>query len=178
MAHNVDVTSVENKKPSIELTGEAGSYTSIEEQMLNQSVKNQLEVLLWDQESKRPEGANWETIPVQGKEVLVTPRAISEFYNTPYYESDFLEENNLEYFRDINMDKVIKYLTEGRGEWKCRPVLLYVVLQKKQVCIETWIHHNMKQYINEEKGKEERKDSKDDEGEEEWDEMDFKEEDD
>ncbi|MBA0550641.1 hypothetical protein Golob_021575, partial [Gossypium lobatum] len=77
--------------------------------------------LLGTKESKRSEGANWEIIPVQGNELLITPRAICEFYNTPYYESNFLEESDLEYFRDINMDNFMNYLTKGRGEWKHRP---------------------------------------------------------
>ncbi|MBA0755156.1 hypothetical protein Gogos_020471 [Gossypium gossypioides] len=65
-----------------------------------------------DEESRRPKGAKWERIPVRGKEVLVTLRAICEFHNAPYYESNFLEEIDLEYFRDTNMDNIINYLTE------------------------------------------------------------------
>ncbi|MBA0752007.1 hypothetical protein Gogos_000888, partial [Gossypium gossypioides] len=33
---------------------------------------------------------------------------------------DFVEETDLDYFRDINMDNAINFLTEGKGEWKCR----------------------------------------------------------
>ncbi|MBA0756388.1 hypothetical protein Gogos_021012 [Gossypium gossypioides] len=80
-----------------------------------------------------------------GEGVLVTPRAIFEFYNAPYYEFDSIEESDLEYFRDINMDNVINYLTEGRGEWKN--------------CLE------------EEQDNKEREDSDDEEAEEEGDEM-------
>ncbi|MBA0820195.1 hypothetical protein Gohar_022275 [Gossypium harknessii] len=42
-----------------------------------------------DQELRRPYNATWETIPVRGKEMFATPRAICEFYNAPYYEADF-----------------------------------------------------------------------------------------
>lgn len=51
----------------------------------------------------------------------VTLREIYEFYNAPYYESDFVDVSNLEYFRDLNMDNIINFLTKGRGEWKHRP---------------------------------------------------------
>lgn len=43
----------------------------------------------------------------RGKELWVTPRVFCEFYNTPYYENEFLEESDLEYFSDNNMDNVI-----------------------------------------------------------------------
>ncbi|MBA0772046.1 hypothetical protein Gotri_007485 [Gossypium trilobum] len=41
-----------------------------------------------------------------------------EFYNAPFYEKYFIEEIDLEYFRDINMDNIINFLIEGRGNWK------------------------------------------------------------
>ncbi|MBA0788449.1 hypothetical protein Gotri_027499, partial [Gossypium trilobum] len=50
--------------------------------------------------------------------VFVTPRETCEFYNAPYYEFDFVEESDLEYFMDINMDSIINYLTKGRDECK------------------------------------------------------------
>ncbi|MBA0754658.1 hypothetical protein Gogos_020566 [Gossypium gossypioides] len=175
--------------------------------------------------------ATWETIPVSGKEVLVTPRAICEFYNAPHYEFDFVEESVLEHFGDINMYNIIKFLKECRGEWKHRPntdihtsfnqaimfpdpkmwmhflctriasalnvsnvntfrvVLLYVVLQKKQLVtalckkagvLMTTTEQFMKPsksligdtlYTVEKQGSEEREDSKDEEVEKEEDEM-------
>lgn len=68
-----------------------------------------------DQEMRN--AAIWETITVQGKQVHVTPKGICEFYNTPYYKNDFLENTNLTNFNDREMDNIINYLTEGRGEW-------------------------------------------------------------
>ncbi|KAL1078387.1 hypothetical protein V6Z11_D10G156900 [Gossypium hirsutum] len=50
--------------------------------------------------------------------VQVTPRIICDLYNVPYYENDFIDEIDLEYFRDIDMDNIINFLTKGRGEWK------------------------------------------------------------
>ncbi|MBA0679438.1 hypothetical protein Goari_011204 [Gossypium aridum] len=55
---------------------------------------------------------------VWGKEVQVTPRIICDFYNVPYYENDFIDETDLEYFRDIDMDSIINFFTKGKGEWK------------------------------------------------------------
>lgn len=52
----------------------------------------------------------------KGEEVRVIPRNICEFYNALYYENDFVEEINLKYFKDINMNNVINYLIEGTGE--------------------------------------------------------------
>ncbi|MBA0572172.1 hypothetical protein Golob_002530, partial [Gossypium lobatum] len=60
-------------------------------------------------------------VPVRGIELRVTTQFIFEFYNTSYYENNFVEESDLEYFRNINMDSVINYLTECRGEWKYHP---------------------------------------------------------
>ncbi|MBA0787303.1 hypothetical protein Gotri_024881 [Gossypium trilobum] len=66
------------------------------------------------QESRRSCDAIWETIMVMGKKMHVTPREICEFYNVPYYETDFLNNTNLTNFKDIDMDNIANYLTEGR----------------------------------------------------------------
>ncbi|MBA0843313.1 hypothetical protein Goarm_000515 [Gossypium armourianum] len=65
----------------------------------------------------------WDIVPVRGKEVQVTPQIICDFYNAPYYEKYFIDETDLEYFRDISMDNIINVLIEGRGKWKYRPEL-------------------------------------------------------
>ncbi|MBA0851102.1 hypothetical protein Goshw_013169 [Gossypium schwendimanii] len=52
---------------------------------------------------------------VRGKKVHVTPRDICKFYNALYYENDFLENTDLTKFNDIDMDNIVKYLTEERG---------------------------------------------------------------
>ncbi|MBA0575335.1 hypothetical protein Golob_027798, partial [Gossypium lobatum] len=58
-----------------------------------------------------------------GIEVNVTPRIICDYYDTPFYDQDFIDEIELEYFRDIDMDNIINYLTERMGGWKYRPVM-------------------------------------------------------
>ncbi|KAH1031538.1 hypothetical protein J1N35_043712, partial [Gossypium stocksii] len=58
---------------------------------------------------------------VRGIEVIVTPREICEFYNVPYYSSDFFESTNLDYFINIDMDNIVNYLTKEKGEGKHRP---------------------------------------------------------
>ncbi|MBA0828068.1 hypothetical protein Goarm_012792 [Gossypium armourianum] len=129
-------------------------------------------------------------VTVWGKDVSFTPKAICEFYDTPYYETDFLESTYLINFDDIDMDSIIKYLTENRGEWKYRSdiglptnfnqaimfpiakmwmqfictsitptlnvsnvntfraILLYEILQKKQIRIGKWIHQSMKRCVS------------------------------
>ncbi|MBA0608989.1 hypothetical protein Godav_021130 [Gossypium davidsonii] len=57
---------------------------------------------------------------LQGKELQVTPRIVCGFYNVPYYENDFIDETDLEYFWDIEMDNIINFFTEEMGEWKYR----------------------------------------------------------
>ncbi|KAG8473207.1 hypothetical protein CXB51_035129 [Gossypium anomalum] len=76
---------------------------------------------LRDQESRNIEGHIWDTVPVRGKEVQVSPRIICDFYNATYYGKDFIDETDLEYFQDIGMDNIINFLIEGRGKWKYRP---------------------------------------------------------
>ncbi|MBA0585656.1 hypothetical protein Gorai_016424 [Gossypium raimondii] len=77
-------------------------------------------VALRDEETKRPHSVRWESVTVWGKDVSFTPKAICEFYDAPYYETDFLESTYLLNFDDMDMDSIIKYLTENRGEWKYR----------------------------------------------------------
>lgn len=45
------------------------------------------------------------------------------FYDVLYYENDFLDNIDLNKFRDINMDDVVKYLTKGRGKWIYKPYI-------------------------------------------------------
>ncbi|KAG8489241.1 hypothetical protein CXB51_017257 [Gossypium anomalum] len=77
--------------------------------------------VLKDEGTQRPYGFMWETVTVRGKDVSLTPRAICEFYDAPYYESDFLKNIDLINFNDIDMDSIVKYLIENRSEWKYRP---------------------------------------------------------
>lgn len=53
-------------------------------------------------------------------ELPLTPYVIFEFYDTPYYESDFLPNTDLEKLENIDMDSVIKYLSQDRGSWNNR----------------------------------------------------------
>ncbi|MBA0880967.1 hypothetical protein Goshw_011411, partial [Gossypium schwendimanii] len=76
---------------------------------------------LQDQESRNIERHMWDMVLVWGKEVRVTPRIICYFYNAPYYKNDFIDEIDLEYFQDIDMDSILNFLTKGRAEWKYCP---------------------------------------------------------
>ncbi|MBA0733151.1 hypothetical protein Gogos_017190 [Gossypium gossypioides] len=83
---------------------------------------------LRDQEFRSTKGHIWETVHVE-----VTPRIICDFYNSPCYEKDFIDEIDLEYFQDIDVDNIINFLTEGRGEYKYRPDMFWLThLEKKE----------------------------------------------
>ncbi|MBA0710916.1 hypothetical protein Golax_010168 [Gossypium laxum] len=117
-------------------------------------------VPLRDEETRRPHSVRWEMVTVWGKDVSFTPKAICEFYDAPYYEMNFLESTYLINFDNIDMDSIIKYLIENRGEWNITPtlnvsnvntfraILLYGVLQKKQIRIGKWIHQSMKRCVS------------------------------
>ncbi|MBA0761458.1 hypothetical protein Gotri_024106 [Gossypium trilobum] len=77
------------------------------------SIVQEFYASLWDQESRNIECHMWDIVLVRWKEVRVTPRIIYDFYNAPYYEKDFIDETDLEYFRDIDMDNIINFLIEG-----------------------------------------------------------------
>ncbi|MBA0660713.1 hypothetical protein Goklo_012685 [Gossypium klotzschianum] len=76
---------------------------------------------LRDHESRNTDDHILDIVSVRGIEVKVTLRIICDSFNASYYNEDFIDEINLEYFRNIDMDNIISYLTEGRGEWKYRP---------------------------------------------------------
>ncbi|MFQ6642532.1 hypothetical protein Gotur_017511 [Gossypium turneri] len=50
----------------------------------------------------------------EGEEVPITHREICEFYDVPFYDKDFLSSTDLDKFENINMEDVIKYLTQGK----------------------------------------------------------------
>ncbi|MBA0789647.1 hypothetical protein Gotri_028142 [Gossypium trilobum] len=76
---------------------------------------------LLDQESRNTEGHMWEIVLVCGKEVQVTPQIICDFYNAPHYEKDFINEIDLEYFRDIDRDNIIKEWNKHQKETTATP---------------------------------------------------------
>lgn len=58
---------------------------------------------------------------VRDEEVPINPDEICEIYNVPFYENDYINSIDLEMFRNIDMEEVIKFLTQGRGSWNYRP---------------------------------------------------------
>ncbi|TYJ21754.1 hypothetical protein E1A91_A08G083800v1 [Gossypium mustelinum] len=55
-------------------------------------------------------------VMVRGKKVLATPREIYFYYDAPYYASDLLDYVDLNMYRGIDMDAILRYLTQGCGE--------------------------------------------------------------
>ncbi|MBA0670709.1 hypothetical protein Goklo_029767 [Gossypium klotzschianum] len=99
---------------------EADEYDLREEIPQGEDLKIEPETIIKsvveDQESGRPYDAVWKSITIRGKEVHITHREICEFYNAPYYKYDFLNNIDLTCFKDIDMDKIVNYLTNNRGE--------------------------------------------------------------
>ncbi|MBA0675132.1 hypothetical protein Goari_016692, partial [Gossypium aridum] len=56
---------------------------------------------LRDEETGRPNSVHWNTVTVRGKDVPFDSKTICEFYNAPYYETDFLENKDLNQFEDL-----------------------------------------------------------------------------
>ncbi|KAK5811278.1 hypothetical protein PVK06_026605 [Gossypium arboreum] len=52
-------------------------------------------------------------VMVRGKKVLATPREIYFYYDAPYYASDLLDYVDLNMYRGIDMDAILRYLTQG-----------------------------------------------------------------
>lgn len=57
---------------------------------------------------------------MRGRRVPLTLDELCEFYNVPYYEKYFINNNDLKKFLNINMEDVVKYLTQGKRTWKYR----------------------------------------------------------
>lgn len=56
---------------------------------------------------------------VKHANVEISPTAICEYYGVSFYDEDELSSINLNCFTNLDMDAILNYLTEGRGEWKC-----------------------------------------------------------
>ncbi|MBA0750733.1 hypothetical protein Gogos_002123, partial [Gossypium gossypioides] len=50
----------------------------------------------------------------RGEEVPITPKEICEFYDAPFYDKGFLSSIDLDKFKNIDMEDVIKYLTQAQ----------------------------------------------------------------
>ncbi|MBA0605362.1 hypothetical protein Godav_017948, partial [Gossypium davidsonii] len=90
-------------------------------------VVQEFNAYLKDQYSSRPEGATWETISVRRKKEIMFPIA-----------KIWIQFLCTRIARALNVFNVNTF----------RAVFLYVVLQKKQVFIGTWIYHCMKRCIS------------------------------
>ncbi|KAH1097975.1 hypothetical protein J1N35_014896 [Gossypium stocksii] len=63
---------------------------------------------------------NWDSITVRSEEVPTTSKELCEFYNAHFYDKDFFSGTGINEFENIDMEDVIKYLTQGRGTWNYR----------------------------------------------------------
>ncbi|MBA0730914.1 hypothetical protein Golax_025984, partial [Gossypium laxum] len=110
-----------------------------------------------DHESRNTDGHIWDIVSERGIEVKVIPQIICDFYNAPYYDQVFIDETDLEYFWDIDMDNIINYLIEGIGEWKYCPgtsipsffnqAIMFPEAEISRCALE-WIYQNMKRCIS------------------------------
>ncbi|MBA0748126.1 hypothetical protein Gogos_004977, partial [Gossypium gossypioides] len=51
----------------------------------------------------------------RGEEVSITPREICEFYDTLFYDKNFLSGTDLDKFENIDIEDVIEYLTQAQA---------------------------------------------------------------
>lgn len=58
---------------------------------------------------------------MRGVEVPISPSDICEYYNIPFYEKDYIKGIGLDKIQNINLEGVIKYLTQGKGTWNFWP---------------------------------------------------------
>ncbi|MBA0694602.1 hypothetical protein Goari_004883 [Gossypium aridum] len=52
--------------------------------------------------------------------VPVTEMSIFHIYDMPYYYHDYLYKTDLKEFRNIDTEKVLRFLTKGKEMWKYR----------------------------------------------------------
>lgn len=62
--------------------------------------------------------SNFSQVYVRRFNVGISPLAIFEYYDVSYYEENDMSSLDLNLFTNIDMDVILQYLTEGRGEWK------------------------------------------------------------
>lgn len=66
---------------------------------------------LKDREIRKLSSDNLNYVTVWGKQVLVTPWEISLYYDASYYVFNFLESFDLNVYRGVDMDTILRYLT-------------------------------------------------------------------
>ncbi|MBA0735454.1 hypothetical protein Gogos_019301 [Gossypium gossypioides] len=89
--------------------------------------------------------SNYDKVYVKGKEVEVSPSIICKYYKVLFYVSDEIKLLKLRNFNGIDLDSIMHYLTEGRGEWE-REIytnLPFLLNPRKQICVGTWIYKFM-----------------------------------
>ncbi|MBA0738463.1 hypothetical protein Gogos_011812 [Gossypium gossypioides] len=57
-----------------------------------------------------------------GLKIVISPSVISEYYGVPQYQEDDIEQMDLKFYKNVVMDAILAYLTDGRGEWKCEQI--------------------------------------------------------
>ncbi|MBA0586019.1 hypothetical protein Gorai_016774, partial [Gossypium raimondii] len=55
---------------------------------------------------------------VRGREVKISPFVISKYYRVPFLTNDEIELLETRNFKGVNIDSIMLYLTEGKGEWE------------------------------------------------------------
>ncbi|KAH1055811.1 hypothetical protein J1N35_033876 [Gossypium stocksii] len=59
-------------------------------------------------------------VKVRWVNVLVTEMSIFQIYDVPYYYHDYLYKIDLKEFKNIDIEKVLRFLTEGKEMWTYR----------------------------------------------------------
>ncbi|MBA0832876.1 hypothetical protein Goarm_017233, partial [Gossypium armourianum] len=59
----------------------------------------------------------WSFVKVRGINVSVTEMSIFQFYDAPYYYRDYLYKTNLNEFKNIGTEKILRFSIEGQEMW-------------------------------------------------------------
>ncbi|MFQ6625978.1 hypothetical protein Gotur_005597 [Gossypium turneri] len=60
-------------------------------------------------------------VKVRGVNILVIGRSIYQFYDAPYYYCDYLYKTSLKEFKNVDMEEIFRFLTEGKEVWTYQP---------------------------------------------------------
>ncbi|MBA0570342.1 hypothetical protein Golob_004014 [Gossypium lobatum] len=77
-------------------------------------VVQELNLALKEREATRPYYELQTSVKVKGVNILLTDRSICQFYDASYYYRDYLYKKNLKEFKNVDMEEVLRFLTEGK----------------------------------------------------------------
>ncbi|MBA0789032.1 hypothetical protein Gotri_025094 [Gossypium trilobum] len=75
---------------------------------------------LKQKEATRPFYEMHSLVKVKWVNVLLTKMSICEFYDAPYYYHNYLYKTDLNEFKNIDTEEILRFLTEWKEMWTYR----------------------------------------------------------